>query len=229
MSIPTINVNLKKCDCRFRAGHGVGPDYRINGHLTDCAATPVNIPCPIPPSVTFSVVLGECTCFHRSPKGAVPPPNWAHVSGCPAHPVKVSCDTSKNRGTRTWADSFLTCFECPESEAGAFEDDAQADRAVDVCRKLWAMIKAVVLGHPTYYTELVPGNLCVQRDAFFSALSEVARLEQALYAAQQEAHAAGGNLKWEGPRVDGNPELRGSSAMLQAWVKKLIERVGVLS
>lgn len=62
MTTPTINVNLKPCDC-FRQ-HVVGMQH-LHAHSDDCHGAPTLIPCPLPRSVTFEVRLGECSCVSR--------------------------------------------------------------------------------------------------------------------------------------------------------------------
>lgn len=223
MSIATINVNLKKCDC-WKWHEPLLPT-----HQPGCSATPILIPCPFPPSVTFNVVLGECMEADKAlilPNAKMKCGITTHATSCPARPVKVAYSIFG----KTWETTTPGDVEVFPNGRETVPADL-----LRVTHERFALVNALMMGRdpaePEVPVTAAAGVLALfhQRDAFFSALAEVARMEQALYAAQQEAHAAGGNLKWEGPRVDGNPELRGSAAMLQAWVKKLIEQAGVMT
>lgn len=80
-ALPTINVNLKPCDC------GADPNV-FSGkvtHLSTCASAIVLLPCIIPLRVTIMVRMGECnhSCLERR--------DW-HEDDCPALPVRVVCN-----------------------------------------------------------------------------------------------------------------------------------------
>jgi hypothetical protein len=91
----TINVNLEKCDCGHAAWVERGHiSYQHDAH---CPAVPIPLSCPIPRSVTLTVVLSPGCYCERLGIGADP----HHVPNCPARPIRVSCSISG----ATWAES----------------------------------------------------------------------------------------------------------------------------
>jgi hypothetical protein len=136
VNTPAVNVNLAKCDCPD-FGRSRGTPYR------PCPAVPVFIPLPLPRSVTFQVVLGECS-------GACTTINdtrgyrreVVHDEDCPARPVKVSCSISG----KTWAESEVT-DAWPEKNDGFLCSTGQTFPTLEaVCRDRWSLVKALVLG-----------------------------------------------------------------------------------
>jgi hypothetical protein len=103
---------------------------------------------------------------------------------------------------------------------------------VAAVRDRWALVKALVLGH-TDLSSLLTGPTAAavlsQRDTVFSALADMARLEDSLFAAQVRLDKAA--------KVPGFSDLAGvssdtaerpSAEFFAAYVTHLIEQVGVL-
>lgn len=212
MSVPTINVNLKQCDCLCPGKHG---DL--------CPGRPVLIPCPIPRSVVFTGVLGACDCSASHPKFLV----GIHHPECPAIPIRVACYIDGE----TWETSLIRDQEVVSGEE--VHDTAQVNKMLTVCRDRWALVKALVLGsdcaafrapHIPLFWEVV-GPLVTQRDAVFSALCDMARAEDALHdSADAAARALGAKEGMPGLCETITP----SHDILAAYVEHLIEQVGVL-
>lgn len=211
---PTINVNLKPCSY-----YGVCNVHQ-SGHIAECSATPILISCPIPRSVTLEVVPGECTCFHRGPKNAAPPPTWVHSVTCPARPVKVSCSISG----KTWEESHLSAWETEDGiglnttvEAG--EADAR-----------WVLVKALVLGRQAEPAETEPvASMSAKRAAVFAALADMARAEEAAFEAQERVIRAMGEPAFLPDSFHrAEPHARASASLLGRYVERIIEQVGVL-
>jgi hypothetical protein len=214
---PTINVNLTPCDCRYR----VGP---YSAHLLACAAaSPVLIPCPIPPKVEFTVRLGECDCPGNFGMGKTGP-DVEHTRSCPARPVKVSCTIG---GDGTWAGSEALTCDNAERRDGLFPVDPEAVLAA--CRARWEIVKALVT-----QADCVPPMGCLsqeqwvrvaplvsQRDAVFDALARKVAAEQASVEATHAFEDALGTVRSAVPTP-------ASEYMLGNYVARLIEQVGVL-
>lgn len=230
MAEPVINVNLTKCGCsggRLNAARRAGNSNPVDPLPCDagCPGGPVLIPCPIPRAVTFGVALGECI---RDPFGCR---DGNHASVCFARSVKVSCSVSGE----TWEESQPTTFEAANRPGLAFADDVEADAVVEIVRERWALVKALVLGQAEYTIPLqrgaqpVPwaGDLLTQRDAVFSALADMARVEQAAFEAQERSIRAMGEPTFLPDNFHrAEPHARASASVLERYVERLIEQVG---
>lgn len=216
-AVPVVNVNLKPCDCE--------PDRLVGQHWKRCASTPILIPCPIPRSVTFTVVLWECRCaaeHNRHDPHPVP-----HASGCPARPIRVTCSI----GGGTWAGSEVTTAESIGGDVVPhFKFN---DPILIACRARWALVKALVLGRtfdPNEWDnpETIRG-LLTQRDAVFLALAKVAGRERDLFDAQGEYTSAMDEHHYPDWHRDPESYEMPSQKMLILYVERLIEQVGALS
>lgn len=179
--VTLVNVNLVPCN------RDIHPGETPEQHEARCPAKPINVPCPIPRSVTFTVRLGECDARHRpgrcfyhdfeTGKDA----DQEHHPKCPARPISVTCFISG----KTWAESDVLDAEIPRGENGslftAFPDDLAPLRA------RWALVKVLVLGYNAWdYTmskaTAVPlstiAAMLDQRDAVFAAIADKARAEE---------------------------------------------------
>jgi hypothetical protein len=222
MKTPTLNVNLKPCDClSYTKTEGT--------HMTDCASTPILIPCPIPRSVTFEVMLGECTCAARE---AISMGRYSHRvvphdptnAACPAKPLKVSCSISG----KTWGVSFVSDVEVRGVPGRAIQH-------IGAAGERWALVKALVLGNPlTAYAGWVGQSLTpvralfAQRDAVFSALADMARAEETAFRAQIAVDSEIPRHRSLGIGHAVEPDQRPSSVRLAAYVERLVEQVQVL-
>lgn len=202
MNTPTLNVNLNPCTCH--------PD-RLEHHPR-CSGVPVPIPCPVQRSVTFTVVLGECTCGH-----AIGAP--LHMSDCPARHVRVSFSI-----TGTWADSEVTDLEIHATPRDAY---LAREALVSACRDLWGILKALVLGESSSNVQRLLRarelDLFDQRDTVFAALADLARAEEDALQAQQRFYEAC-SIVLPTERRDERP----STGRLAAFVDYLVEQVGAL-
>lgn len=217
-AVPTINVNLA-CGCN--------PIVLAAGaHAADCGR--ILIPCPVPRSVTFEVVLGECVKDPFGCKGE------RHSTLCPishAHPVKVSCSISGN----TWEESEVEDVEPHPTESPQRSEHwrvmllkvgADTPHLRDA-RKHWALIKALVLGQPG------PGRwdvatLFTQRDAVYAALADMVRAEEMLAKAWAATPTAIRNHSRVFVSVRTPTMERTSHHLLAAYIEHLIEQVGVM-
>lgn len=219
---PTINVNLKKCDC--------GGPYIDTSHQSDCPGAPILIPCPIPRSVTFEVALGECECVYPTLSRRPVDP---HRKTCPARPVKVSLSISG----KTWEESEVDDTETiVTSSSGLGRDAYPNERAA--ARERWSLVKALVLGKP--YAQVVHvnmdaariGAIVQQRDAVFSALADMAKAERALWGATQAAFRAIPGLRVTSEIQTTDPDDNDGETQAERWmsayIEHLIEQVGVL-
>jgi len=234
MDPTALNVNLKPCGCSHRRGLS-------STCLSDCASAPVLIPCPLPPSVTVAVVLGECNCTIPSwwtrdamahskadrasgrawscacgPCAAARSNGWApdqHNARCPARPVKVSCSISSPDGS--WEKSEVTEVD------GPFWGNA-----LEACRERWAVVKALVLGQ-RWTSQLGSlervATMFDRRDAAYGALADMTRHEDGIESAQ---HAFFSALNGHGKTVV--RIARPSHSLLEAYVERLIEQVGTI-
>jgi hypothetical protein len=213
--VSTINVNLKLgCGCSVEA-------MRLpeTGHYPGCSAAPVFIPCLLPPSVTFEVVLGECTCSAHG--YGITKPN--HAGACPARPMKVFCSISG----KTWEESEVADWEPRDMEylptQANWKDVVEA-----ACRERWAVVKALVLGK-TVTPSFGPENpLMKQRDAAYAALVAKARMEQADDATTRDLMKALPSLKMRDV-TEATASAYLSGRALAHYVEHLIEQVGALS
>lgn len=225
----TINVNLTPCQCP------VSP--KSHRHWAErCAAKPVEIPCPITPTVTLTVRLGECTCTMKPGPMLLPRTvgliEEEHEGGCPAHPIRVTCTIG---GDGTWAGSEVTDARVLDMDSIGLVLDAQergvmdlAARLVAACRARWALVKAMVTGK-RYVLAARPGaekvapiyRLFEQRDAIFAALAKAHRAEDTLIEALGDYEEA---MRGEPVGIYGLK--RESHGALERYVKRLIEQVG---
>jgi hypothetical protein len=215
--IPKLNVNLKPCHC---------PHASFNlKHWEDCPAKPAPIPCPVPRSVTFSVVRGECMC--TVPDGDT---CWtdlpSHAPGCHARPFSVSCSI---RG-ETWETS--TVAECEVQEG---TPNGVRNALYEACRARWGIVKALALGETyTLAARFSPTSvdaihrLHLQRDEVYAGLADLAQLERGACNAQQRVEGAFPYHRFH--RVGGGDHraIPPSHARLAAYVEFLVEQVGVL-
>ena len=246
-AVPTINVNLKPCDCgadSLNAARRAGNPNPVDAlpHMITCAAAPVLIHCPIPRSVTFEVALGKCTklCADPSLRGVTL--EGGHLTGCAAKPIRVTCSISG----KTWAKSEVDDCEPvigviqPDggvsSGGGDFRDAAQEQATLRACRERWALVKAVVTGQnpdageregllvTAYYNGMLG-----TRDQVFAALCEMTRAENAALSALGAVMKATG---WKGIHFSDpqhRDDMRPSAFLLTRYVDHLVEQVGMLS
>lgn len=228
---PTINVNLTKCerhDLPFSKEETAYHVLRGTGNLARCEAPPILIPCPIPRSVTFEVVLGECACVTRPGpmllRRTIGLVAEMHETACPTRTVKVSCSISG----KTWEESEVDDTETIVTSSSGLGRDAYPNERV-AARERWALAKALVLGKP--YAQVVHANMDAarigamahQRDAVFSAISDMAKAEDNLSAARERAASAIGHRLYVGAVSQSAEDVLGQ------YVERLIEQVGVLS
>lgn len=203
---PTVNVNLKSCSCE----PGTAKEW------TECSAAPVLIPCPIPRSVTFEVQVRDCG--HKE----------GHPITCPwpvGYVVKVSCSISGE----TWEESEVADVE---KRGDQWLDQFEEGAALRICRERWALVKALLLhhgevsGHTVFTPESLP--LLQQRDAVFSALSDMARAEEAAMAAQQRVDEAFPSDRYARQGDTDHRAVWPSVNRLARYVERLVEQVGVM-
>lgn len=209
---PTINVNLKPCDCD---GHVVSGGDDV--HSPDCASHPILIPCPIPRSVLVKVRTGLCTCHGL----AFSSPD-CHPS-CPGHPIRVTCSISGE----TWEESDVTsCHPVLTDGDGAFAGGwtqrGHGDSALIACRERWALVRALVLGTSWAKCETMFGTMAmfVQRDAVFAAIVKVHKAEDTLIDACGDYEEA---MRGEPVGIYGLK--RESTGMLERYVGRVIAQV----
>jgi len=218
VNLPTVNVNLKPCDCQWPGERGVP-------HAATCRATPVHVPLPIPRSVTFQVALGECTC--EAMIGSATHGAGRHADACPARPVKISCSISGS----TWEESEVTDPEGHGAD-GRLVGFTMSSPMWQACRALWALVKALVLGWngEAVRAVAVSGGLDLkkidlmfqQMRTVYAALADMARAE--------EAHASAYSRAWGAMGEDSIPSGRRSAHWVLAhYVDRLIEQVGILN
>ncbi len=219
-TIPSINVNLSPCDCE-RSGNPWKPAFG-KPHAEDCAGFQVLVPLSLEPwrSVTMTVRMGECTCGEAESHALLGGPRDQHLSACPARPIRVTCYI----GGDTWDNSKPVDFEVLPSH----EDPSLA--VIDACRALWALVKALVLGHSdlsAFITGPTALELLAQRDALYASLTDMARHESGVWAGLQRAFDAfpeGRKL-----RASNRESLEAPSAIVLAgYVQRLIEQVQVM-
>lgn len=222
-STPSLNVNLKLCDCR-------PPGYPLRPgdlHHSTCASQPINIPCPIPDSFTFEVVLGACpACGTSRP--------WPHQPECTAtdslKPIRVSCSITSDG---TWAGSEVKDVETDPTGTGLCKDTLEWRLSLDACRERWALVKALALGASkvSEFPEpfrMVPAvsEMLGQRNAVFAAISRKARAEAEDHNALREFLGCGLPERFQvevGKRAPDSLAER----MLAAYVEHVVEQVGV--
>lgn len=224
--IPTINVNLRPCGCPVS-------DHEAVNHYPSCPiANPVPIPLDLAQwrSVTFTVRLGECVCGGHIGRG--PPAIIDRRSvACPGLTTRVACSI---RG-KTWPEAEISDFMYVDGRDWANEEEA--DKALDQCIARWEIVKALVTGKDprhdvaahaihTLYRE---HRLFENRNAVFSEVAELDRLEQAAYLAQERGVKALGEPAFL-PRnfIRAEPSQRASADLLARWAERMIEQVGVL-
>lgn len=223
MNTPTINLNLAACGCGLADR---APTYPPTPHQDHCPAKHVELPCPIPRSVTFQVVLGECVCGGHIGRG--PPAIIDRRSAaCPARPISVTCSISGE----TWARSEVAT---DTDERPTLTHD-QRFLAAHACNSRWALVKALVMGQmfspenpkhaPERHAALV--RLVAQRDALYAALCKMARHETGLWEGLQEAFEAFPASRELRSRTR-EPLEAPSAIVLMGYVKRLVEQVGNL-
>lgn len=224
---PTININLKPCECANHKSFGLR-------HWEHCPGTPIHVPCPIPRSVTFAVRLGECECgaarLRTHSKGSVLGPLLPCSAACPARPIRVYCGISG----KTWEESEVKDVEVRPRETLVMVSTYDMPLILAACRDRWALVKALVTGQwPTVsaigtLSAAIPA-LQAQRDAVFAAICEMARAEETAWKAQLVIVGAVPTLRpAPGMHHPTGDENRPSASWLAAYVGRLIEQVGVL-
>jgi hypothetical protein len=102
------------------------------------------------------------------------------------------------------------------------------------CRERWALVVALVAGDTeivahTHEQRALLARLYPQRDAVFSALADMARAEKVVFDRQEEAiKAMDEPLFLPDNFMRAEPNARASASILERYVERLIERVGVL-
>jgi hypothetical protein len=232
VNTPTINVNLAPCVCGGPLPRLLteGPDVHPGG----CPGAPILIPCPIPRSVTVKVPLGACQCRIAGRRALIEflgagdsfpgGINAWHDFDCPARPVKASCSISGS----TWEESEVVDVDNPHENDGRWgAESGDAFRtALSACNDRWALVKALVMGHDTLHIARCGPNmidLTDQRDNVFAALADMDRAEEKIEAAK---HSFFGALHRHGKTIVRT--ARPSHGMLETYVERLIEQVGVL-
>lgn len=225
MDTSAINVNLTPCEY---------PELHAAGAFHTCRGGEVLIPCPIPRSVTFHVALGKCTCSLRHYADMAP---HQHTRNCPARPIRV---TGSVWG-KDWAISELSAAVPDVTDAWPNERPVTTGgelypELLRIARHRWALVKALVLGH-TDLSALLTGpkavQLLTQRDAVFAALADQTRLEQAAFEAYERAMKALGEPAFypafsPDSFIRAEAARRASAGLLERYVDRLIEQVGVL-
>jgi len=213
--IPTININLAPCDCHKRGSFDTG------SHHGECSAVAVPIPCPIPRSAFVHVAPGACDCMvkdERLDRGF-------HAGDCAGRPIRVACSI----GGKTWEESEVVDVE--QHGPTDFSHESQRKEALAVCRTLWEIVKALVLGRRVGPTPLRPEHVgfIAQRDTVYAALADMARAEDQADLAQQRVDVIlpKGFLRGCFHEAD-YARPRSSQRALVAYVEHLIEQVGVL-
>lgn len=215
-SLPTINVNMKKCRC-------VGPPLDPKTHWDGCAGAPIPLPLSLQPfrSVTFTVVLGTCGCAKQWN-----PILTNHGDLCPGEPIRVSCSISGG----TWEESDVCHFEWQEGPS-----ELMAGRIEALVTQRWALVKALVLGRECTPHDLAAGphevviDLFQQRDAVFSELSALVCDEQSAFARQERVVTAMGEATYMPHNFHrAEPHARASADLLARYVERLVEQVRVL-
>jgi hypothetical protein len=220
---PTINVNLTPCDGFCELPY----------HAQCSVAFPILIPCSLQffRSVTFEVVLGECTspvmCATFT-KGA------GHILACTnRRTIRVSCFIDGE----TWPETEVGEIDVHESQNPGAQD---TERILAACRERWALVKALVLGAkwgtcPRDVDEIAKRHLNLvatlfnQRDALYAELTDLARDEQSAFGSQERAIKAMGELSFLPDNYHrAEPIARASASILARYIERLIEQVGVL-
>ena len=216
----TINVNLKPCP--ISAAHAHGSD-------STCAGAPILLPCPVPPSVTFQVVLGACKC-HVVERPHVESGCWRHDTDCPARPVSVSCSTSG----RTWEESEVTEVDWQtRNERGDWNpspmSQQERDAALAACRARWNTVVKLLLIFGVRWEGL--DRIKSERDAVYAALADMARAEETRVVARRKACSAidpSGYLT-DSTHAEASRIQPESTSVLAIYVGHLIESVSMLS
>lgn len=209
---PTINVNLKP---HLMSCHNRTPER----HTFGCPGTPVLIPCPIPRSVTFTVRLGECNCPSQARGVSALWPS-GHAPQCPARPLRVTCSISG----KTWEESEVVEVE---KRGDQWLDQFEENAALRICRERWALVKMLVLGMGILSERT--RELQVQRDAVYASIADMARAEDAVWQAQERACRSVDSAFIPDNFMNAEPHSRPSASILERYVERLIEQIGVLS
>lgn len=232
---PTINVNLAPCVSWCQRRHAEATAT----HDTMCPAWPILLPCPVPRSVTFQMVLGECMaafrpgeCLSRSRAEALGI-TGKHHPACPAHSVKVACSIVG----ATWEESDVehcgphTTISTELMYEGTWTTDDAEQYATTTCRDRWALVKALVLGerHDSGYGPPLPFEWCERRDAVFAELADMARAEVAAERAQQRCDEVFPYPRYRQQTDTDHRQEKPSRGRLAAYVRYLLEQAEVLS
>lgn len=205
-----INVNLEPCDgilCHNDKRTG----QRHHDAVCSTQRPPVLIPCLIPRSVTFQVILSPGCYCERLGIDADP----HHVPNCPARPIHVTCSI----GGEAWAESRVEDAERADGPGQPNFTESEHMAAVRACNERWALVKALLLNHPVPATSQAELDLWAQRDAVFSALADMART-------RREFSEANNRLPEFCRLFDkGDP----THEALARYVANLIDQVGVLT
>lgn len=222
MTTPTINVNQAQCVETCQAA-----SYPTREHLTHCTARPVFIPCPVPRSFPCTVRLGKCWDSARQailPMAKASCGLTSHHEQCPARPVKASCSIG---GDGTWAGSEVV-------DIVTVGPTGKPREVIAVSHERWALVKALMLGKTprltgTEATDIPVVALIEKRDAVFSALADLARLEQGVWEAQERAVMALGEPTFLPDNYQrAEPQQRASTSILARFLERLIAQVGAM-
>jgi hypothetical protein len=225
MKIPSINVNLKPCNCSNPRPRQI--DERLaNDHWRTCAASPVLIPCRLPESFSCEVVLGECTrtrsCVTDGKGGVI------HSGSCPGRPVRVSASITSPDGS--WEKSEVADPDYPEARDRGSDVEARAQAVLRILRMRWGVVKMVVTGQHIGLDDATAGmspNLFTQRDAVYAALADMARAEEVLSDRANTILKACERAERLPSRDD--DDASPSANLLRVFVARLLEQVRVLS
>lgn len=232
---PTINVNLKPCDCALSS---LAPTYPPKPHADHCSAKPGLLTCPLPDKVELTVRLGRCECAaqYRGVTGfGVSEPQGKHTENCPARHIRVICSIG---GDGTWSGSEVAEMEILGGTPLGIDARNRIHR---ICRDRWALVKALVLGKFAYRDvgDAGPGTpegLFKQRDVVFANLAEMAQAEQAhreksmalfeaIRAADHDREHVTNPYCYAIAWDDGHPN---AEAGLRSYLSMLIAQVGAL-
>jgi hypothetical protein len=211
---PTINVNLKPCDCD-------GPHDVVvrdaSVHTSDCASVPVLIPCPIPREVVLTVKIGGCDCLADD--------HLSHGRDCRSRPLRAVCAIGGN----TWEEGEVNDVTLTRSEDYPQPDGWRA-QFMAIARDRWALVKALVTDRTNDLSSHLQGALVrnaallTQRNTVFAALADMAGAEDALYGRENDALKAIDGCSLMVPEPDNRP----TAHTLARYMKHLLAQIGAL-